>query len=133
MALVRRRSPLHRPLSFAVALAAIAVAISVTMAEAALVAAEGPVVASALEAALVARRLMVLRHRGMRGLEAFVEQVLTLLVAELVADVAGLAQPLAVAIGQLARLLQLLAIGHDDAIVMLCVLQIVLAQHRVAR
>ena len=69
----------------------------------------------------------------MRGLETFVEQVLALLVAELVADIAGLAQPLAVAIGQLAWLLQLLAIGHDDAVIMLCVLQIVLAEHRVAR
>ena len=32
-----------------------------------------------------------------------------------------------------ARLLQLLAIGHDDAAVVLGVLQIVLGQHRVAR
>ena len=57
--LVRRGTPLQRPIP--VAFAAIAVSVSVAMAEAALVAPEGPVVAAALKAALMARRLMMLR------------------------------------------------------------------------
>ena len=42
------------------------------------------------------------------------------------------AHALAIAIGHVARLRQLLAIGHDDAHVMLGVLQIVLCKHRIA-
>ena len=64
--------------------------------------------------------------------EPVVEHVFALVVAELVAEVTGLAQALAVAVGQLAGLLQLLAVGHDDARVVLGVLQIILCQHRVA-
>jgi hypothetical protein len=133
VALVRRRgAPLRGTIAVA-AVVAVAVSIAVPMAEAALVAAERPIVARALEATLVARRLMMLRHRRLRRLEGFLEQILTLLVAEIIADVTRLAQPLTVAIGQLARLLQLLAVGHDDAVVMLRVLQIIFAEHRIAR
>jgi hypothetical protein len=131
VALVRRRgTALHGAIAVA---AVVAIAISIAMAEAALVAAERPVVAPAFKATLVARRLMMLRHRRMWRLEGFVEQILTLIVAELIADITRLAQPLAIAIGQLARLLQLLAVGHDDAVVVFRVLQIVFAEHRVAR
>ena len=141
VALVRRRgTTLHRAIAVAAVVAisiaipvSIPVSIAVSVTEAALIAAERPIVAPALEAALVARRLLVLRHRRMRRLEGLVEQILTLIVAELIADVTRFAQPLTVAIGQLARLLQLLAVGHDDAGVMLRVLQIVLAEHRIAR
>ena len=129
VALVRRRgTTLHGPIAFAAVVAVsipvpVAISIPVAMAEAALVAAERPIVAPAtLKATLVARRLMMLRHRRMRRLEGFVEQILTLFVAEIIADVTRLAQALTVAIGQLARLLQLLAVGHDDAVVMLRVL-----------
>jgi len=133
VALVRRRGPtLHGAIAFAAVVAisipisvpvSIPVSIPVSMAEATLVAAKRPIVApAALKATLVARRLMMLRHRRMRRLEGFVEQILALIVAEIIADVTRLAQALTVAIGQLARLLQLLAVGHDDAVVMLRVL-----------
>jgi hypothetical protein len=127
VALVRRRGPtLHGAIAFATVVAisiSIPVSIPVSMAEATLVAAKRPIVApAALEATLVARWLMMLRHRRMRRLEGFVEQILALIVAEIIADVTRLAQALTVAIGQLARLLQLLAVGHDDAVVMLRVL-----------
>jgi hypothetical protein len=136
-----RGTALHGAIAFAAVVAvpvpvSIAVSIAVSMAEAALVAPERPIVAPTLEASLVARRLrlmMLLRHRRMRRLEGFVEQILTLIVAEIIADVTGFAQALAVAIGQFARLLQLLPVGHDDAGVMLRVLQIVFAKHRIAR
>jgi hypothetical protein len=134
VALVRRwGTTLHRAIAVVAISIAIPVSIAVSVTEAALIAAERPIVAPALETALVARRLLVLRHRRMRRLEGLVEQILTLIVAELIADVTRFAQPLTVAIGQLARLLQLLAVGHDDAVVMLRVLQIVFAEHRIAR
>jgi len=129
VALVRRRGPtLHGAIAFAAVVAisipiSVPVSIPVSMAEASLVATNRPIVAhAALKDTLVARRLMMLRHRRMRRLEGFVEQILALIVAEIVADVTRLAQALTVAIGQLARLLQLLAVGHDDAVVMLRVL-----------
>jgi hypothetical protein len=134
VALVHRwGTTLHRAIAVVAISIAIPVSIAVSVTEAALIAAERPIVAPALETALVARRLLVLRHRRMRRLEGLVEQILTLIVAELIADVTRFAQPLTVAIGQLARLLQLLAVGHDDAVVMLRVLQIVFAEHRIAR
>jgi hypothetical protein len=125
VALVRRRgTTLHGAIAFAAVVAvSISIPIPVAVAEAALVAAERPIVApAALKPTLVARRLMMLRHRRMRRLEGFVEQILALILAEVIADVTRLAQALTVAIGQLARLLQLLAVGHDDAVVMLRVL-----------
>jgi len=119
LALVRRRgTSLHGAIAFA---AVVAIPIPIAMAEATL-AAERPIVTPALESTLVARWLMLLRHRRMRRLEGLVEQILSLFVAEIIADVTRLTQPLTVAIGQLARLLQLLAVGHDDAVVMLRVL-----------
>src|SRR6516164_6870556 len=81
VALVCRRGTalhgaIHRAIAFAAVVAiSIAIAIAVSMAEAALIAPERPIVAPALEAALVARRLslMMLRHHRMRRLEGFVE------------------------------------------------------------
>jgi hypothetical protein len=81
VALVCRRGTalhwaIHRAIAFAAVVAiSIAIAIAVSMAEAALIAPERPIVAPALEAALVARRLrlMLLRHHRMRRLEGFVE------------------------------------------------------------
>jgi hypothetical protein len=133
VALVRwRGTTLHGPIAFATMVAVtipipvsipVPVPVPISMAEAALVATERPIVApAALEATLVARGLMMLRRRRMRRLEGFVQQILTLFVAEIIAEVTRLAQALTVAIGQLARLLQLLTVGHDDAVVMLCVL-----------
>jgi hypothetical protein len=129
VALVRwRGTTLHGPIAFATMVAVtipipISIPVPISMAEAALVATERPIVApAALEATLVARGLMMLRRRRMRRLEGFVQQILTLFVAEIIAEVTRLAQALTVAIGQLARLLQLLTVGHDDAVVMLCVL-----------
>jgi hypothetical protein len=133
VALVHRWGTTLRRAIAVAAVVAISISIAVSMAEAALIAAERPIVAAALEATLVAWWLMVLRHRGMRRLEGFVQQILALIVAELIADVTRFAQSLTVAIGQFAWLLQLLAVGHDDAGVMLRVLQIVLAKHRIAR
>ena len=65
VALVCRRGTalhgaIHRAIAFA-AVVAISIAVAISMAEAALVAPEGPVVAAALKAALMARRLMMLR------------------------------------------------------------------------
>ncbi len=129
VALVRwRGTTLHGPIAFATMVAVtipipVSIPVPISMAEAALVATERPIVApAALEATLVARGLMMLRRRRMRRLEGFVQQILTLFVAEIIAEVTRLAQALTVAIGQLARLLQLLTVGHDDAVVMLCVL-----------
>jgi hypothetical protein len=98
VALVRRRGTTLRWAIAVAAVVAVSVAIAIPMAEAAL-AAEWPLVAPALEATLVARRLMMLRHRRMRRLEALLEQILPLLVPEIIADVTRLTQPLTVAIG----------------------------------
>ena len=99
---------------------------------------EGPVVPAAalvavagLVAAVLTRRRLGLLMRQ-RRLKAIVEPLFPLVVAEFVADVTRLAHALAIAVGHVARLLQLLAIGHDDARVVLGVLQIVLCQHRIA-
>ena len=84
------------------------------------------VVAAMLTLGLVGRGLM---HQG--RLETIIQHIIPILVAEFVAGVAFRAYALAVAIGGVAGLLQLLAIGHDDARVVLGVLQIVLRQHRI--
>ena len=78
-----------------------------------------------------------------RGLEArlretaFIEQVVRIILAKIVAALAALIGPaqalLAVAVVALARLMHLLPVRHDDAAVMLCMLQVVLSKHRIAR
>ena len=73
-----------------------------------------------------------MRLRLRKGL---VECLLSVVVAELLATlarVAGPAHALAVPIHGIARLIELLAIGHDDADVMLGVLEIVFCEHRIA-
>lgn len=77
-------------------------------------------------------RLIQVRRR----LETIIQPVVTFLVPEILATVAllaGAAHPLAVAIdGLTTRLLHLITVGHDDAAVMLSVLEIILSKHRVA-
>jgi len=78
-----------------------------------------------------------------RGLEAWlretavIEQVVRIILAKIVAALAALIGPaqalLAVAVVALARLMHLLPVRHDDAAVMLCMLQVVLSKHRIAR
>jgi hypothetical protein len=139
--ILRRRTPFHRPISIAtisvvstIPVTAAAVPVSVpivTAAEAALIAPVGAIVAVGVVAPAGVARLMLrlLQGRLMLGREPLVEDVLALIVAELVADIAG--QALAIAVGRVARLLQLVAVGHDDAHVVLGVLQIIFCQHRV--
>ena len=84
-----------------------------------------------LTAALRTWLRLVTRHEGL--LEAVIAALA--IVAELVRALARLARSthaVAATIGPLARLVELVAIGHDDAAVMLGMLQIVLSQHRVA-
>jgi hypothetical protein len=112
--------------------AAIIVAVAVT----ALVAPERTVV-PVLAALVLALRLESLRLRLMHGnlwhlREVVAAGVIALLIAELVAALA-FAHALAVAVQAIALLTHLLAIGHDDAAVVLGVLEIVLRQHRIAR
>jgi hypothetical protein len=118
------------PVAAAVTISTIA---SITGAKAALIATERPIVAIVAIAvvpvvALVPSLRLMLGHR--RRLETVVEHVLALVVAELIADVAGHA--LAVAVGVFARLTQLVAVSHDDARVVLGVLKVVFRQHRIA-
>jgi hypothetical protein len=90
------------------------------------------VVAIAVVPALLARLALgmhLLRHRRLEGI---VESLLSIVVAELVADVALRTHALAVAVAHVARLLQLLAVSHDDARVVLGVLEIILRQHWVS-
>ncbi len=117
-------------ISVAVTVAAVIVAIAM----AALVATEGTIVAI-MVAAVVALRLMRVRLQG--GLrQVVVAHVVAVVLPELLGAFTGLAQPthaLAIAVHAIARLIELLAIRHDDAAVVLGMLQIVLCQHRIAR
>ena len=130
-------------------LLAITVTVPISVAEPVLVAVapEGPIMAVialvAVTAALVPTLPLMLRTlvlmRRLMGLEVrlrlenlFDGLVVTVLVAELLTSVARLARALAVAVHALARLIELLAIGHDDANIMLGVLEIVLRKHRIA-
>jgi hypothetical protein len=111
--------------------------IVVAVAVAALVAPEGAIVA-VLAAVVLALGLEALRwlrlvHRNLRHLrEVVAAGVVAVLIAELVAAFTTLAHTLAVAIQAFALLAHLLAVSHDDATVVLGVLQIVLCQHWVA-
>ncbi len=69
---------------------------------------------------------------GIGGWKGSSSPVLGIVVAELVADVALRTHALAVAVAHVARLLQLLTVSHDDARVVLGVLEIILRQHRVS-
>jgi hypothetical protein len=111
-------------------------AIIVAVAVAALVAPEWTVV-PVLAAVVLTLRLESLRLRLMHGdlwhlREVVAAGVIALLIAELVAALA-FAHALAIAVQAIALLTHLLAIGHDDAAVVLGVLEIVLRQHRIAR
>ncbi len=68
---------------------------------------------------------------------AVIEQVVRVILAEIVAALGALIGPaqalLAVAVVALARLVHLLPVGHDDAAVVLRVLQVVLSKHWIAR
>src|SRR5262249_34183428 len=85
-------------------------------------------VAAALIGGAALRGHRLVMHRG--RLEPVVQHILALIIPEIVYAFACGA--LAVALAALIGLLQLVAIGHDDAAVVLGVLQIVLRQHRIA-
>jgi hypothetical protein len=110
---------------------------AVAITEAVLVAPEGTVaigVVSRMADLLPLMGLVMLRHGRLR--KAVVQHVVAaIVVAEVIAlaTLAGDADALAVAIGHVATLrLQLLAIGHYDAAVVLGMLQVILGEHRVA-
>jgi hypothetical protein len=141
-----RATSLHRPVAIAaipipaavsisaIAIAAVHVTI-VTAAEAALIAPEVTVTAVGFVATAVAGHMGLLRLRLgylMLRRKALVEDIVGLVLTELFASFAGHA--MAVTIGQFAAgLLHLLPVGHDDAHVMLGMLQIIFCQHRIAR
>jgi hypothetical protein len=129
---------LRRPLAvFAMAIP-ITIAMTVPVLETPMIAPEGPVMPAAAllpVARIVATVLTLLRLvLRERRLKAIIEPLFAFVIAEFVADVTGLgpAHALAIAIGHVAWLRQLLAIRHDDARIMLGVLQVVLCKHRVA-
>src|SRR5262249_28125390 len=127
--------------------AALAFNVALAIAKALMVAPERPVVTrvalkpavimalmARLMTGLVDRASRRLRHPvGMqaRRLKAVVEQILALVVAEVV-DSLTAGRALAIAVRLLARLLQLVAIGHDDTAVVFGVLEIVFRQYRIA-
>jgi hypothetical protein len=79
-------------------------------------------------------RLAMMLRQGLR--QTVIQHVVaaTIIVAEVVAvaTLAGHVDALAVAVHIAALLLQLVAIGHDDAVVVLGVLQVIFGEHRVA-
>ena len=128
-----------------IAVAAVVVAVvlpiivAVAIAEAVLVAASEVAIAIGVIPGRMARLMLLVRlttlmlRQGLR--QAVIHHVVAaVFVAEVVAvaTLAGYADALAVAVHIAALLLQLVAIGHDDAVVVLGVLQIVLGEHRVA-
>jgi hypothetical protein len=121
---------------------AIPIHVAVAIAEAPMIAPEGSFMAVVVITAVLARlrmRLGMLR----RGLEAWlreptlVEQIIAIILAEIVAALGAVIGPaqalLAVAVVALARLMHLLPVRHDDAAVVLRMLEIVLGKHRIAR
>ena len=88
-----------------------------------------------LTIAIVAYRLLNLRHESLW--EAVFDTIAAVIVAEFVSAVTHLARCAhtltIIAVHALALRIDLLAIGHDDAGVMLGVLQIILCEHRIAR
>ena len=121
----------------AVTVAAVIATIVVPVALTALVAAERPILPMALVPVPVVARLLVsvgLWRKRLR--ETVVERALiTVVVAEFVgafAHLAGAARALAIAVHSIGRLIELFAIGHDDAAIVLGVLQIILRQHGIA-
>ena len=116
----------------------VTVAVAVPVAKTPMISPEGPVVPAAallpvpriVAAVLTLRRLMLRERR----LKTVVEPLFTFVIAKFVADVTGLgpAHALAIAVRHVERLGELLPIRHDDARIMLGVLQIILCEHRVA-
>ena len=120
-----------KPMTLAVASVVVAVAI------AAVVATDGPVLAIVIAAPALwppLLRPLPLRREWLG--EAVIDRsVVAALVAEVVATVAHIAGPayaLTIAVHAIARLIELVAIGHDDAAIVLSVLQIILRQHGIA-
>jgi hypothetical protein len=118
-----------------VAVAPIILAVAIT--EAVLIAPEGTVaigVVSRMADLLPLMGLVMLQHG--RLCEAVIQHVIAAIVVAEVIALAALTRPaqaLAVAVRHIAALLlELLAIGHDDAAVVLGMLQVVLGEHRVA-
>jgi hypothetical protein len=108
---------------------------AVTIAEAVLVAPERTIAVGVVARVAVLLMPLMLRLVAMLGHGRLPKTVVQHVVATIiVAEVVALAsRPLTVAVGHVAALLlQLLAIGHDDAAVVLGVLQIVLGEHRIA-
>jgi hypothetical protein len=114
--------------------------VAISVAEAPVVAPEGPILAvafiavafvlSTLTAAMLMRRLMLLK---LRLLEDLVEHVFPIVVAKLFPALGSFRpRARAAAVHGIAGLIELLAIGHDDADVVLGMLEIVLGQHRIA-
>jgi len=111
--------------------------VAVAIAEAVLVAPEGTIAVGVIArmAVLLMRLAVMLRLTVMLGhgrlSKTVVQHVVTAVIVAEVVALAALA--LTVAIGHVAAvLLQLLAIGHDDAAVVLGMLKVVLRQHRVS-
>ena len=88
-----------------------------------------------LTVAIVAYRLLNLRHESLW--EAVFDTIAAVIVAEFVSAVTHIARCAhtltIVAVHALALRIDLLAIGHDDAAIMLGVLQIVFRKHRITR
>jgi len=123
----------------------VAIASIVTITIATLIAAErsvAPRLAPVATFVAIAFLHVLARHRGLGlrwllgmrlgALEALVEDILALLLAELFAAFRRL-RPHTVAIHALALRRELLAIGHDDAAVVLGVLEIIFCKHVIPR
>jgi hypothetical protein len=117
----------------------VAIIVAVAVAEAILVAASEIAVAIGIVSRRMARlvllaRLAVMLGHGLR--QAVIQHVVAaaIIVAEVVAvtTLAGYVDALTIAVHIAALLLQLLAIRHDDTVVVLGVLQVVLSEHGVA-
>ena len=120
----------------------IAVVVAVTITEPPLIAAVLAFVTVSLIGTGLARllmlRLVLCAERVMRQalLEPFVEDILPVVLAKVIAAIPAGMQPahsLTVAVGLVAVCGQLITVGHDDATVVLGVLEIVLRQHRITR
>lgn len=132
-------------ITIAIAISAISpIIMAVTIAEAVLVAPEGTIAIGVVaRMAVLLMRLALMRLTAMLGhgrlRKAVVQHVVAaILVAEVVAvatlaALARAAHALTIAVGHVAAvLLELLAVGHDDAAVVLGMLKVVLREHRVA-
>ena len=81
--------------------------------------------------ALVLRRLIERLHVRLGGLETLVEDILALLFGHLITGALAALRP-RMSVHAVTVWRELLAIGHDDAVVMFRVLQIILGKHVIA-